>query len=550
VPWFGYQLFNGNSLVGARRQVYEIHLLEKHKKGEAWYDQPPIRLTPDSLNRARPLAAGEGRDEGFQGRTATQIYHFLLPDPGMANYKDRTAKALAPERFKQINDWRKAFTKPFDPEQITTLRALSDKIDLLWVEHTQQLAADRARTIDALKVWPDQPVESSSTTSHKDTIRASGIFNRNAKTASAYRRLKLVMDYWCALWFWPIDQAHLLPDRDTFLMEVGLLIHGNIVDIQPFQQNLELDDDHTESAVIEVQGVGEKNIIESKPVQTELPFPGRQIQTEMEFGTASDQLQFTDHKGQLHIESLFQHFPRLKLVDELADKNHFFHWELAFADIFASRGGFDLVLGNPPWIKVEWQEAGVLGDANPLFNLRKLSAKQLTDERAAAFEKYPELQAAWFSEYEGQEATQNFLNASQNYPLLKGVQTNLYKCFLPQGWMIGSKQGVSGFLHPEGTYDDPKGGLFRAAVYPRLRGHFQFHNELKLFSEVHHATMFSINIYGATHPIAFDHIANLFAPLTIDGCYQHNNQGAIPGIKNDQGKWNTSGHASRIIRVD
>lgn len=155
----------------------------------------------------------------------------------------------------------------------------------------------------------------------------------------------------------------------------------------------------------------------------------------------------------------------------------------------------------------------------------------------------------------------------QNYPLLKGVQTNLYKCFLPQAWMVGNASSVAGFLHPEGIYDDPKGGLFRVAVYPRLRGHFQFHNELKLFSEVHHATMFSINVYvgsnlfdqnnaGETHAnkfaptIRFDQIASLYAPATIDACYEHDGRGDVPGIKNDAGKWNTSGHAERIIQVD
>ncbi|MEN8168422.1 MAG: N-6 DNA methylase, partial [Pseudomonadota bacterium] len=109
VPWFGYQLFNGNSLIGARRQVYETHLLDKHKKGEAWYDQAPIRTTdavrtsphPTSSNvgcgePARPEGSALGvnrinRENSKTGRTPTQVYHFLLPDPGMAHYRDKTA---------------------------------------------------------------------------------------------------------------------------------------------------------------------------------------------------------------------------------------------------------------------------------------------------------------------------------------------------------------------------------------------------------------------------------------------------------------------------
>jgi hypothetical protein len=95
------------------------------------------------------------------------------------------------------------------------------------------------------------------------------------------------------------------------------------------------------------------------------------------------------------------------------------HWELTFADIFSQRGGFDLVLGNPPWLKVEWNEAGILGEAKPLFAIRKFSATELAPERAKAFDEFPRLQADWTAELEEAEATQNFLNGTQNYPLLR-----------------------------------------------------------------------------------------------------------------------------------
>ena len=127
--------------------------------------------------------------------------------------------------------------------------------------------------------------------------------------------------------------------------------------------------------------------------------------------------------------------------------------------------------------------------------------------------------------------TPNFLNARQNYPLLEGQKANLYKCFLPQAWMLGSEDGVSGFLHPEGVYDDPKGGAFREALYPRLRAHFQFENELGLFAEVVSKICYSINVYGnARLSPAFVHIANLFAPATIDACLDHDGHGPVPGI--------------------
>ena len=128
------------------------------------------------------------------------------------------------------------------------------------------------------------------------------------------------------------------------------------------------------------------------------------------------------------------------------------------------------MLGNPPWIKVEWKEAGILGESNPLFAIRKLNATELANQRAAAFVEFDGLQAEWTHELEEATATKNFLNAFQNYPVLRGMQTNLYKCFLPVGWMLAGKDGVVGLLHPEGTYDDAerwrfsRGDLSAAAI--------------------------------------------------------------------------------------
>jgi len=140
------------------------------------------------------------------------------------------------------------------------------------------------------------------------------------------------------------------------------------------------------------------------------------------------------------------------------------HWPLCFADVLLDgpqrTGGFDLILGNPPWLKVEWNEAGILGEKNPVFAIRKVSASDLAKLRAEAFAQFPDLQDAWTDELQEAEGTQNFLNAVQNYPLLKGMPANLYKCFMPLAWRLNSAQGVSGLLHPEGPYDDPKGGHF------------------------------------------------------------------------------------------
>ena len=84
----------------------------------------------------------------------------------------------------------------------------------------------------------------------------------------------------------------------------------------------------------------------------------------------------------------------------------------------------------------------------------------------------------------------------------------------------------------------------------RLRYHFQFQNEKRLFAEVHHETLFSINVYGTRGTLRGQHIANLFSPSTISACFDHVATGPVPGIKTDTNDWNEMGHRRRIIRID
>ena len=504
VPWFGFQLMCGNSLVGARRQTYPRARLTKQKKANLWFNSPPQRVPWRSRNGEAPT------------RPPGAVYHFLLPDPGMASYRDKAAKRLEAANFETIKAWRSAFFQPFTEEEVEVLEALSTSVDEHWAEHVKQQAEDRAATEDALPVWGQpEPQRRRTANEWKDAIRRQGVFSEGTRTAGPYRRLKLAMDYWCALWFWPIAEAHRLPSRDEFLNEVMLVLTTSLYqpDLGPSQTADLFGEEYAEHA----------------------PDTARRI---------------TDTLGMLDFEKLFAQFPRLAFVNELAERHRFHHWELAFADVFAQRGGFDLVLGNPPWVKVEWEEGGVLGDRNPLFVLRKRSATEMTALRGEMFERYAGLREAWLAELEEAEATQAFLNARQNYPLLAGQQTNLYKCFLPQAWMIGREDGVAGFLHPEGVYDDPKGGVFREALYSRLRAHFQFENELGLFSEIGGTRRYSVNVYGEVHSEpTFSHIANLFTPSTVDACLEHDGRGEVPGIK-DEGAWTTAGHADRVVNVD
>src|SRR5699024_11071976 len=58
----------------------------------------------------------------------------------------------------------------------------------------------------------------------------------------------------------------------------------------------------------------------------------------------------------------------LKRCVEIANEQRFFHWELDFAAAF-DRGGFDLQVGNPPWVRPTLDVASLLGECDPWWVL-------------------------------------------------------------------------------------------------------------------------------------------------------------------------------------
>lgn len=87
-------------------------------------------------------------------REEKQIFHFLLPDSGMANYSDKTVKQRYPDDFKALDSWRKEFTKSFAPHEIADVQRISGKVEALWNTFRQQLKAERQKTADNYPVWP------------------------------------------------------------------------------------------------------------------------------------------------------------------------------------------------------------------------------------------------------------------------------------------------------------------------------------------------------------------------------------------------------------
>lgn len=494
VPWFGTQLVNGNSLIGARRQVYHKSQLTATSKGLRWYENAPERIPFVKLDAS-------GRNIA---RSRYQVYHFLTGDPGMCDYTDKVIKSLEPEKIKAMKAWNKKFTAAYSEDEFKSLIELSKLIDVLWRDQIKARHDLEAETITACSVYghEDTRFDLGQSIREKDKALRRKYKSEHAQNAGAYARLKFAMDYWCALWFWPIIQADLLPSRADFIFEMDLILRGTMQTT-------------------------------NKQTQTTL------IDTETE-----DEVLIQD----VDLDQLCELFPRLALVHKIANDNKFMHWELEFADVFADKGGFDLVIGNPPWVKLTWTEQDILSERNPMFAIKKLSAAQTATQRKIALANKLS-SSMYFNEYESITGIQNYLNAYQNYPSLSGLQGNLYEGFLPQSWTFSNDEGVFALIHPESVFTESKGVGIRKELNRRLKCHFRFSNAMKLFQDVHTSREFGLNVYSNTLTDDFEQIVNLYIAKTVDECYENESDKPIY-IRNSDGTKNIHGQKNRITTIN
>jgi hypothetical protein len=577
-PWFGLRLATGNSLVGARREVYDGELLLRGDAKEApnW-----LSLAPGAVPFLDPQAETQDPADPrwrLPKRPGGTVYHFLLPAAGMAPFdKDKVVRELVPEEVKALRGWRKAFTKPFSGPEVERLSKLSDAVDRLWEEVCRERTLAVRGTDDWIPVWGEERAfaavedlasvaaetaaggdEDSRPMRVRDTGLNPAVRDQERLAAalenksSAFRRLKLVMDAWCALWFWPLRDAALLPSRKEWLRTLELVLIGRVGEDEELVQLSmfpELEPPRQRKLPLR-QGVAPEVGAVAVMETEQAPGPLARLR---ELGEQLSRLrrETGERLGIADVEAVVRESRWLPVAERVATERGFHHWPLRFAEAFAARGGFDLILGNPPWIRMEWKEQALLSDYDPTLSIRRVSASDTAKKRAALLEA-PSLLEAYLDEFEEMEGGQTFLGAYSNYPVLRGIKSNSYKVFLALSAGILSSPGRAGFIHQVGMYNDPAGGGLRAFLVPRLGWQFYFSNRKKVFPEIHHEKNFDVSVFGGCSKPSpeFWYLGNVMHPGTIDTSIAHDGHGPVPGIKTDQGEFDLRGHRHRVLRID
>jgi len=140
------------------------------------------------------------------------------------------------------------------------------------------------------------------------------------------------------------------------------------------------------------------------------------------------------------------------------------HWPLAFPQVFAV-GGFDCVLGNPPW------EVSQMGEEE-FFATRAPHIAQLAGEKrkraiASLSIDDPGLLQAYVSASHRIAASNNFYRESGRYPLTAVGKLNTYSLFAETISQITQARGRAGFIVPTGIATDDSTKAFFSSLVKR-----------------------------------------------------------------------------------
>ncbi|MBK1673337.1 restriction endonuclease [Ectothiorhodospira shaposhnikovii] len=221
-----------------------------------------------------------------------------------------------------------------------------------------------------------------------------------------------------------------------------------------------------------------------------------------------------------------EHAAPIAAARAACEQAHVFHWPLAFPQVFA-QGGFDCVLGNPPWEHVELKEEEFFATRNPLVAEAKNKAErsqriQWLSEGMLARHLYPEqvhethedeaekrLYKEFITARRTFEAASAFAHADKEdggrYPLTGVGRVNTYALFAETILQIHADSGRAGFIVPTGiaTDDSTKAYFGHITQNRRLVSLYDIENREAVFPSVHRSYKFCLLTLGAAERAEF-----------------------------------------------
>ena len=187
----------------------------------------------------------------------------------------------------------------------------------------------------------------------------------------------------------------------------------------------------------------------------------------------------------------------------IADRESCLHWEVAFPGVWHQwtnirpQGGFDAIIGNPPWDQIEQPEVEWFATRDEEISHAATGAK-----RKALIKQKKEAGDQLALEYERmKERSANirlFVRSFDKYPLLSGGRINLYSLFVERAMNLIKPDGFIGLLTPSGIYADKTAARFFKSISTsgRVGSLFDFENKKIFFKDIHASFKFCALIFG------------------------------------------------------
>ena len=182
----------------------------------------------------------------------------------------------------------------------------------------------------------------------------------------------------------------------------------------------------------------------------------------------------------------------------LAAREHFLHWELAFPTVWQNgTGGFDSIIGNPPWDVMKLQEIEWFAERRPVIakatnaSDRKKLISNLKNDNDPLWQEFVEAQTS-------AEIGSNVARNSGEYPLLSSGDINLYKLFVERASHLVKADGLVGLLCPSGIAADKGAAEFFRSISGtgRLAALYDFENKKTFFPDIHSSFKFCALVFG------------------------------------------------------
>lgn len=186
---------------------------------------------------------------------------------------------------------------------------------------------------------------------------------------------------------------------------------------------------------------------------------------------------------------------------ELINEERFLNWQITFPGVWRNwaskglEGGFDAIVGNPPWDRIKLQQVEWFAARRP-----EIAKAQRASDRTKMIKALEKTGDPLFGDYQKADKraadTLRVARKSGHFPLLSRGDINLYSLFVERAHALVKPGGMVGLLTPSGIASDLSASEFfrKVATGGHLKALYDFENKKVFFPDVHASFKFCIMV--------------------------------------------------------